>query len=134
MVAVDLFNCNDRIEAVKHYTGTQFEYFPGLTHEQTAPYLEERDFANFDIVVLSGVLYHCYGRWMRDAGSIVEYMARFNWRQIDRTGSNPPHYKASESAILDESTGTCIATRTILESPPVDLPERIAKIALDDLN
>ena len=71
--------------------------------------------------------------WMRDAGSTVEYMARFNWRQIDRTGSNPPHYKASESRILDESTGTCSATRTILESPPVDLPERIAKIALDDL-
>jgi SAM-dependent methyltransferase len=233
VVAVDLFNCDDRIEAVKHYTGTQFEYFPGLTHEQTAPYLEERGFANFDIVVLSGVLYHCYGPmhvlamarsllrtggllivetlgtieaepsmafnargrfspdpttfflpsvglleyvlrhfqfapldalsgnhhevggrklgriamacratnevastddpWMKDAGSIVEYMARFNWRQVDRTGSNPPNYEAPESRILDESTGTCNATRTVLERPPVDLPEQVAKIGLDDL-
>lgn len=233
VVAVDLFNCEDRIEAVQHYTGTRFEYFPGLTHEQTAPYLEDRGFANFDIVVLSGVLYHCYGPmhvlamarsllrtggllivetlgtleqdpvmsfnaqgrfspdpttfflpsvglleyvlrhfqfapldaisgnhqevggrrlgrvamacratneavsgddpWMRDAGSIVEYMARFNWSQVDRTGSNPPNYEPSKSLIVEKSTDTCDATRTILESPPVDLPEHIAKIALDDL-
>ena len=81
VVAVDLFNCNDRIAAVQHYTGTRFEYFPGLTHELTAPFLEERGYANFDIVVLSGVLYHCYGPMH------VLAMAR----SLLRTGRHPDH-------------------------------------------
>jgi 2-polyprenyl-3-methyl-5-hydroxy-6-metoxy-1,4-benzoquinol methylase len=233
IVAVDLFNCEDRIAAVKHYTGTEFEYYPGLTHDRTAPFLEERGYANFDIVVLSGVLYHCYGPmdvlamarsllrtggllivetlatldeepamffnsrgrfspdpttfflpsvglleyvlryfqlapldavgslrfqeggrttgrvavacratnevastddpWMRDAGKLVEYMTRFNWRGVDRTGVNPPAFEASPSRVIDRSTGTCDVTRTVLDLPPMELPERVARIALEDL-
>jgi tRNA (mo5U34)-methyltransferase len=233
IVAVDLFSCEDRIEAVKHYTGAEFEYYPGLTHEHTATFLEERGRGNFDIVVLSGVLYHCYspmdvlamarsllrtggllivetlaaldeepamffnsrgrfspdpttfflpsvglleyvlryfqlapedaayglrhqaagraaGRvavacratnevastddpWMRDAGKIVEYMTRFNWRGLDRTGANPPAFEASSARVIDEATGTCDVTRTVMGLPPLELPERAARIALDDL-
>jgi SAM-dependent methyltransferase len=61
IVAVDVGPCPDRIEAVKHYTGARFDYYAGLTHGQTIPFLRDKGATNFDIVILSGVLYHCFG-------------------------------------------------------------------------
>lgn len=60
VVAADRFDCRERIDAVRHYTGTSFDYFSGLTHQQTAPFLADRGLLNFDLVVLSGVLYHLW--------------------------------------------------------------------------
>jgi SAM-dependent methyltransferase len=61
MVGVDADNFREKINAVKHYTGAEFEYFPGLTHGQTLPFLKQHNLTNFDVVVLSGLLYHCFG-------------------------------------------------------------------------
>jgi SAM-dependent methyltransferase len=60
IVAVDI-SYRERIAAVKHYTGARFDYHSGLTHGNTVSFLRSQGVVNFDVVVLSGVLYHCFG-------------------------------------------------------------------------
>jgi SAM-dependent methyltransferase len=61
IVGVDIAPFYDKINAVKHYTRAGFEYYSGLTHGRTVQFLKEKGHINFDVVVLSGVLYHCFG-------------------------------------------------------------------------
>ena len=61
IVAIDVAPFEDKIAAVKHYTGAEFHYYSGLLHGKTVEFLEARGHVNFDVVVLSGVLYHCFG-------------------------------------------------------------------------
>jgi len=61
IVGVDVAPFEDKIAAVKHYTGTEFDYYSGLLHGKTVDFLKERGHVNFDLVILSGVLYHCFG-------------------------------------------------------------------------
>lgn len=61
VIGVDVMECHQKVDAVKHYTDTEFIYHGGLTHQRTAPFLRQRYGGNFDLVVLSGVLYHCFG-------------------------------------------------------------------------
>jgi SAM-dependent methyltransferase len=61
VVAVDVLPCDHKVEVVKHFTGAEFSYHGGLTHQKTAPFIRRRYGGNFDVVVLSGVLYHCFG-------------------------------------------------------------------------
>jgi 2-polyprenyl-3-methyl-5-hydroxy-6-metoxy-1,4-benzoquinol methylase len=60
VVAVDVRDLSERIRCVQHYLSTDFEYVPNLTHNRTFDVLKERGLTNFDIVVLSGVLYHVF--------------------------------------------------------------------------
>jgi 2-polyprenyl-3-methyl-5-hydroxy-6-metoxy-1,4-benzoquinol methylase len=59
-IGVDFARFHEKVEAVKHYTGVDFEYYFGLTHAETSNFLKQRNHHNFDIIVLSGVLYHCF--------------------------------------------------------------------------
>jgi SAM-dependent methyltransferase len=61
IVAVDIGPHHERIAAVKHYTGAHFDYHSEVTHGNTVPFLKSQRVVNFDVVVLSGVLYHCFG-------------------------------------------------------------------------
>lgn len=61
IVAIDVAPFEDKIAAVKHYVGVEFDYYSGLLHGKTVEFLKERRQVNFDLVVLSGVLYHCFG-------------------------------------------------------------------------
>ena len=61
IVGIDVAPFQDKVDAVKHYTGAEFDYYFGLTHGATPAFLKQRGHANFDVVVLSGVLYHCFG-------------------------------------------------------------------------
>ena len=61
VVGVDFTPCDDRVAAVQHYTGARFDYHSGLLHANTVPFLKSTGRVNFDVVVLSGVLYHCFG-------------------------------------------------------------------------
>jgi 2-polyprenyl-3-methyl-5-hydroxy-6-metoxy-1,4-benzoquinol methylase len=61
IAAVDVMECGDKIELVKRHTGAEFNYHSSLNHFQTVPFLQRRYSANFDVVVFSGVLYHCMG-------------------------------------------------------------------------
>jgi SAM-dependent methyltransferase len=60
-VGVDIAQFDEKIAAVQHYTGTQFDYYSGLIHGTTVSRLKEKGHSSFDIVVLSGVLYHAFG-------------------------------------------------------------------------
>jgi len=61
IVGVDMALFDAKVDAVRHYTGTNFDYHGGLTHGNTLPFLKNKNDLNFDLVVLSGVLYHCFG-------------------------------------------------------------------------
>lgn len=232
VVAVDVMNCEEKVRMVKHYTGTSFNYHGGVNHARTAPLVRQRYGGNFDLVVLSGVLYHCFGPlhvlamarslvrtgglmivetftavdrqlamffngrgtlsldpstyflisvplleyllryfkltpidcvashpvtiegrkcarvaitcratnelgpgsdpWMEEAVGQVDYLTLIDWDSIDLSGENPPAYAtpASRFAGFD---GGCDVVRTVFESPPLDLPERVAMIGLEDL-
>jgi hypothetical protein len=232
VVAVDVMNCEEKVGMVKHYTGARFNYHGGVTHARTAPLVRRRYGGNFDLVVLSGVLYHCFGPlhvlamarslvrtgglmivetftavdkqqamffnargslspdpstyflisvplleyllryfkltpidcvashpvtiegrkcarvaitcratdelgpgadpWMQEASGQVDYLSLIDWDAIDSSGSNPPAY-ASPSSRFTCSDGSCDVARTVFESPPLELPERVAMIGLKDL-
>lgn len=61
VVGVDVARFENKIAAVKHYTGADFIYYSGLLHGHTVEFLKSQRHVNFDLVVLSGVLYHCFG-------------------------------------------------------------------------
>lgn len=232
VVAVDVMHCDHKVAVVKHFTGAEFSYHGGLTHQKTAQFIRRRYGGNFDVVVLSGVLYHCFGplhvlamarslvrtgglmivetftaidkqvamffnaggrlspdpstyflisvplleyllrylrlkpldcvaspavevdgrrsarvavvcratnevgdpgdAWMEAAAGEVDYLTLIDWESIDSSGANPPAYGSPSSSFLDAG-GSCDVTRTVFESPPADLPERVAVIGLDDL-
>lgn len=232
VVAVDVMNCEQKVRLVKHYTGTRFHYHGGVTHARTAHLVRRRYGGNFDLVVLSGVLYHCLGPlhvlamarsllrtgglmivetftavdrqqamffnargaltpdsstyflisvplleyllryfkltpidcvashpvtiegrkcarvaitcratnelgpgadpWMEEAAGEVDYLTLIDWDSIDSSGENPPAYGSASSRFAG-SNGSCDVTRTVFESPPLDLPERVALIGLEDL-
>ncbi len=58
---VDVAGFNNKIAAVKHYTGQDFHYFPNVIHSAMQGKLAEAGHKAFDVIVLSGVLYHCFG-------------------------------------------------------------------------
>ena len=232
VVAVDVMNCDQKIRTVKHYTGARFHYHGGITHARTAPLVHRRYGGNFDLVVLSGVLYHCFGPlhvlamarslvrsgglmivetftavdkqeamffnargalspdpstyflisvplleyllryfkltpidcvashavtiegrkcarvaitcratnelgpgadpWMEEAAGEVDYLSLIDWDSIDSSGANPTAY-ASPASRFARPDGSCDVTRTVFESPPLELPERVAVIGLEDL-
>jgi SAM-dependent methyltransferase len=232
VVAVDVLNCGVKILMVKHFTGAQFNYRGGLTHLETAPLIRRRYGGDFDLVVLSGVLYHCFGPlhvlatarsllrtgglmivetfaavdeqqamffnargtlspdastyflisvplleyllryfklrpidcvqspavmvagrksarvavacratneldpdvdpWMKDATGMIDYRTLIDWDLIDTSGDNPPDYAAPASRFIDAG-GRCDVTRTVFESPALELRERVAMIGLEDL-
>ncbi len=232
VVAVDVMNCEEKIQTVRHYTGARFNYHGGITHARTAPLVRRRYGGNFDLVVLSGVLYHCFGPlhvlamarslvrtgglmivetftavdklqamffnargtlspdsstyflisvplleyllryfkltpidcvashpvtiegrkcarvaitcratnalgpgadpWMEAAVGQVDYLTLIDWDSIESSGENPPAY-ASPASRFAGSDGSCDVTRTVFESAPLDLPERVAMIGLEDL-
>jgi SAM-dependent methyltransferase len=61
VVGVDIASFDAKVDAVRHYTGAKFDYHSGLTHGNTLSFLKNKHDLNFDLVVLSGVLYHCFG-------------------------------------------------------------------------
>lgn len=232
VVAVDGMNCDEKVRIVKHYTGARFNYHGGVTHARTGPLVRRRYGGNFDLVVLSGVLYHCFGPlhvlamarslvrtgglmivetftavdmqqamffnargtlssdpstyflisvplleyllryfkltpidcvashpvtiegrkcarvaitcratnelgpgadpWMEEAAGEVDYLTLIDWDSIDSSGENPPAYGSASSRFAG-SDGSCDVTRTVFESPPLELPERVAMIGLEDL-
>jgi 2-polyprenyl-3-methyl-5-hydroxy-6-metoxy-1,4-benzoquinol methylase len=232
VVAVDVMNCQQKVRMVKHYTGTWFNYHGGLTHARTEPLVRRRYGGNFDLVVLSGVLYHCFGPlhvlatarslvrtgglmivetftavdrqqamffnargalspdastyflisvplleyllryfkltpidcvashvvtiegrkcarvavtcratnehgpgsdpWMEAAAGEVDYRTLIDWSSIDSSGEDPPAYATPASRFVGPE-GSCDVTRTVFDSPPLELPERVAMIGLEDL-
>lgn len=232
VVAVDVMNCAQKVQMVKHYTGARFNYHGGITHAGTEPLVRRWYGANFDLVVLSGVLYHCFGPlhvlamarsllrtgglmivetftavdrqeamffnargslspdsstyflisvplleyllryfkltpidcvashavtlggrkaarvavtcratndlgpgtdpWMESATGQVDYRTLIDWDSIDPSGEDPPAYTSPASSFVG-SDGRCDVTRTVFESPPLELPERVAMIGLEDL-
>lgn len=70
VTAIDGQDCTDKIDAVKRAFGVDFDYvpgidmatFPGFLERQKARLLEQDPSAEYgyDVVVLSGVLYHVY--------------------------------------------------------------------------
>jgi SAM-dependent methyltransferase len=60
-VGVDLQRLDDKIEVVKHYTGQDFHYLSGALHSAMQGKLSEAGHQAFDVIILSGVLYHCFG-------------------------------------------------------------------------
>jgi 2-polyprenyl-3-methyl-5-hydroxy-6-metoxy-1,4-benzoquinol methylase len=231
VVAVDVMSCEQKVQIVKHYTGARFHYHGGITHARTVPLVHRRYGGNFDLVVLSGVLYHCFGPlhvlamarslvrsgglmivetftavdkeqamffnargtlshdpstyflisvplleyllryfkltpidcvashpvtiegrkcarvaitcratnelgpgadpWMKAAAGEVDYLTLVDWGSIDSSGENPPAYTSPATRFA--SDGRCDVTRTVLEMPPLELPERVAMIGLEDL-
>ena len=232
VVGVDVMNCDRKVAVVKHYTGATFSYHGGLTHEKTAPFVRRRYGGNFDLVVLSGVLYHCFGPlhvlttarslvrtgglmivetfaaldkqeamffnargqlspdpstyflmsvtlleyllrylklepldcvaspavdvggrpsarvavvcratngqavgedpWMDAGPGQIDYRSLADWEAIDSSGGDPPAYGSPQSRFRN-GLGGCEVARTVFESPPLDLPERVAMVTLDDL-
>ncbi|HEU4867671.1 MAG TPA: methyltransferase domain-containing protein [Actinomycetota bacterium] len=232
VVAVDVMHCDRKVAVVKHFTGAEFDYHGGLTHQATARFVGRRYGGNFDVVVLSGVLYHCFGplavlamarslvrtgglmivetyaamdkqdamyfnargqlspdgstyfllsvplleyllrylrlkpldcvtsptvdvggrpsarvavvcratnelgisgdAWMESAANQIDYRTLVDWERIDVSGADPPAYGPAASRFVD-GEGSCDVTRTAFESPPLDLPERVATIGLEDL-
>lgn len=232
VVGVDVMNCEQKIRMVKHYTRTRFNYHGGLTHTRTEPLVRRRYGGNFDLVILSGVLYHCFGPlhvlamarsllrtsglmivetfaavdrqkamffnargslsrdpstyflisvplleyllryfkltpidcvasrpvtvegrrcarvaitcratnefgpgsdpWMEAAAGQVDYLSLIDWDSIDSSGADPPAYGPPATRFAGPD-GNCDVTRTVFESPPLELPERVAMIGLEDL-
>ena len=85
IVAVDI-SYRERIAAVKHYTGARFDYHSGLTHGNTVSFLRSQGVVNFDVVVLSGVLYHCFGplHTLAMARSLILYRRSHDRRDFRR--------------------------------------------------
>ena len=57
VVALDGLDCTAQIAWVQHYAGVRFTYHPAVMFDQIAALLGTR---GFDVVVLSGVLYHVF--------------------------------------------------------------------------
>ena len=57
-VALDGLDCSEQITWVQHYTGSNFKYHPAVMFDQILTLL--KDHGRFDVVVLSGVLYHVF--------------------------------------------------------------------------
>lgn len=70
--------------------------------------------------------------WMEAASGEVDYLTLVDWESIDSSGANPPAYGPPSSPHVNAPAG-CDVTKTVFESPPADLPERVAMIGLDDL-
>lgn len=60
IVAVDVQVLDPEVRLVQRFTGAEYNYHSGLTHQQTVPFLHARYGGNFDLVVFSGVMYHCF--------------------------------------------------------------------------
>jgi 2-polyprenyl-3-methyl-5-hydroxy-6-metoxy-1,4-benzoquinol methylase len=58
---IDADRCDDKIEAVKHYMGQDFHYSSGIIHSAMQEKLSKAGHQAFDVIILSGVLYHCFG-------------------------------------------------------------------------
>jgi SAM-dependent methyltransferase len=58
--AVDMLNFTDKIDLVQRCTGANFDYYPETRLEHTVDFLDRRGLTGFDLVTLSGVLYHVF--------------------------------------------------------------------------
>ncbi|HEU0049615.1 MAG TPA: methyltransferase domain-containing protein, partial [Nitrososphaera sp.] len=59
VVAVDAADCSEKVELVKSWHGVQFDYYGNILLDKTVAFARSIG-DRFDIVVLSGILYHVF--------------------------------------------------------------------------